>query len=213
MKHKIVLVCGRENLSDDVQLHCQLVDFLESLEIQVIKEPFNGRHHIQAALTEKIRKYLRFFNLIRLILDPLLSLHHRFKSQLLVQWRIRKLKPLLQLLDWENTELYLIGRSAGAIVASKLAMTYPIKAIIALGYPFVHPNYGMQKYRVKHLSQMNKPMFIFQGNRDNYGNLEQICEISMSSCVQLIPLNTDHAFVLDEISWEAFTSQLAQIIS
>jgi hypothetical protein len=56
-------------------------------------------------------------------------------------------------------------------------------------------------------------MYIFQGIRDGYGNPGKIASISMSRNVQILPLDTDHAFVLDADSWDQFTSQLSTILA
>jgi predicted alpha/beta-hydrolase family hydrolase len=131
----------------------------------------------------------------------------------LINKRIFEIRKLISQLNLDEIDLYFIGRSAGAIVASKLSFEYPIKALIALGYPFFHPTNGRQSYRIKHLKRINCPMFIFQGVNDIYGKPEQIGLIPLSPNVQIIPIETDHDFNLDEATWRLFCLQLTSIIN
>lgn len=160
----------------------------------------------------KFFKRLRILSLLKSIIDIFRSLFNPYLNRISCELRIKHLRLTLQSLDWENLDIYIIGRSAGAIVASRLALEFPVKAIIALGYPFIHPKYGMQAYRVKHLVSMDKPLHILQGVQDEYGNQERVTNIPMSACVQIIQINTDHGFDLDDATWEVFTSQFASII-
>jgi hypothetical protein len=161
----------------------------------------------------RIQKYLGILSSFRQVPNRFRTLFKCNQSQANIEYHMGRLRQSFQQFDWEAMDVYMVGRSAGAIVASRIAMEFPVKAVIALGYPFVHPDYGKQSYRVKHLAQMNRTMYIFQGIRDGYGNPEKIASISMSRNVQIMPLDTDHAFVLDGDSWEQFTSQLSTILA
>jgi hypothetical protein len=213
MRKKVIYICGRENLSDDAIFHAKLVAYLQSLGFCILEESGAKMLKDRIPIAVMLLKHLGIFYLLRLIFHSSRTLLNRYQSKANVEKRISRLRLYLQLLDWENIELYVLGRSAGAIVASRLAMEFPVKAVIALGYPFIHPEYGMQSYRVEHLAHVKQEMYIFQGIRDEYGNPEMITSIAMSSFVQIIPLVTDHAFVLEDDKWEQFTSHLSSIIS
>jgi hypothetical protein len=211
-KRKIVLICGREHLSEDKMFNDRLVAYLYSLDVEIMHETAFYFEQTNRSATLRLLKRLYIYYLLRAFLHGFRALFDRFYSRASVKIRIQHVKKSLSKIDWKSVDLFIVGRYAGAIVASELALEFPIKAVIALGYPFVHPEYGMQKYRVKHLAQVNKPLYIFQGFRDEYGNPAKVANIPMSGCVQLIPLDTDHAFVLTGKSWEEFTAHLATII-
>jgi hypothetical protein len=211
-KRKIVLICGREHLSEDKMFNDRLVAYLYSLDVEIIHETAFYFEQSNKSAIVLLLKRLYVYDFLRAILHGFRTQFDRYYSKAFVIMRVQHLKESLSKIDWKSVYLFIVGRSAGAIVASELALEFPIKAVIALGYPFVHPEYGMQKYRVKHLAHVNKPLYIFQGFRDEYGNTAKVANIPMSGCVQLIPLDTDHAFVLTGKSWEEFTAHLATII-
>lgn len=213
MKRKVLLICGRENRSADALFHAQLMAYVKSFHLSVIENSSEMPVEARSPKLVRFLKYFGIFNLLRTTLYLFRAPFERYLGKLKVERRIWQLRPTLQQLDWDQVDVYILGRSAGALVASRLAMEFPVKAVIALGYPFIHPAFGMQKYRVRQLVKVNKPLYIFQGTRDEYGNPGEVAHIPMSDYVQVIPLDTDHAFVLTGKSWEDFTSQLAVILS
>jgi hypothetical protein len=221
MSRKIIFICGRENLSEDGIFQAKLVSYLQSLPLTILDEaemPALEEDDVtpikdQALFSKILNKYLGILSSFWQVPNRFRTLFKCNQSQANIEYRMGRLRQSFQHFDWENLDVYLVGRSAGAIVASRIAMEFPVKAVIALGYPFVHPDYGKQSYRVKHLAQMNRSMYIFQGIRDGYGNPKKIASISMSRNVQIMPLDTDHAFVLEGDSWEQFTSQLSTILA
>lgn len=213
MKRKVLLICGRENQSADALFHTQLMTFVNSFHLSVIENSSEMPIESRSPKLVRFLKYFGIFNLLRTTLYLFRAPFERYLGKLKVERRIWQLRPTLQQLDWDQADVYILGRSAGALVASRLAMEFPVKAVIALGYPFIHPAFGMQSYRVEHLPRMRQVMYVFQGIHDDYGAPEKISSIPMSSCVHIIPLNTEHSFVLDDASWEELTSQLAVILS
>jgi hypothetical protein len=212
-KRKMVLICGREHLSEDKMFNARLVAYLYSLDVEIVHETAVHFEQSNKSAIVLLLKRLYVYGILRAILHGFRTQFDRYYSKASVIMRVQHLKESLSKIDWKSVDLFIVSRSAGAIVASELALEFPIKAVIALGYPFIHPEYGMQKYRVRHLANVNRPLYIFQGTRDEYGTPAEVAHIPMSEYIQLIPLATDHAFVLDEACWEEFTSQLAQIIS
>jgi hypothetical protein len=210
MKRKIVLICGRENLSEDLDFHTRIYEYLETLDLEILYESTDLEFFKTKTLLSSVLKYVRSF--MRSHLNLFLRFDNRIQTRLQTERRVMALKILLKTFDWNQIDLVIIGRSAGAIVASNLALEFPIKAVIALGYPFIHPDYGMQSYRVKHLVHVQIPMFVFQGINDGYGNAEQVASIPFSATTHIIPLETDHAFILDKPTWLEFTNKLAEIL-
>lgn len=92
-------------------------------------------------------------------------------------------------------EVYLFGRSAGAILATQLADSFQIKKVICLGYPFKHPEKAEESYRTEHLAKLKTQTIIFQGKQDPYGNLELGKQFCISEKIKIIEVATDHEFV------------------
>jgi predicted alpha/beta-hydrolase family hydrolase len=97
-----------------------------------------------------------------------------------------------------NTKITLIGRSAGAILATKVSLEFPIQQIICLGYPFKHPEKAEETYRFEHLAHVNTPTLIIQGERDAYGGREILEKYPMNTSIQIIFEDLDHDFTLTE---------------
>lgn len=95
-------------------------------------------------------------------------------------------------------EVTIIGRSAGAILATQLADQFAIKKVICLGYPFKHPDKEEESYRTEHLQHIIATTLIFQGENDVYGNVEQAKKYKLSSAIQLFSFETDHEYQCTE---------------
>ncbi len=213
MKKKVVIICGRENLSADLDFKDRITHLLHAMQFQIIHEPSSGKVCIQKGFIFTAFKIIVFGFILKYLIRPRLLIFNRYVSQLSVAWRTEQLRILLSSMDLDQMELYLIGRSAGALVATQLALEFPVKAVIALGYPFVHPTYGSQKHRIDHLLTYPKPLIIMQGAQDEYGNSFQISQIPMSSFVQVNYLDTNHDFILDDREWGRFVSLIQRYLS
>jgi hypothetical protein len=213
MKKKIVIICGREQLSMDVDFQARLSDLLEYRQFEVIHEPSSQQTLPQQSLLFSLFKKVVFGLGINYLFRWGMSIFNSYQSHASVTWRIKHLRVFLNSMDFENANVYLIGRSAGALVASKLAMEFPIKAVIALGYPFVHPTHGAQPHRIQHLPHVHTPLYILQGVHDEYGSFRQIAKIPMSAFVQVCYLDTDHGFTLDPSEWRRFELLILQYLS
>ncbi len=96
-----------------------------------------------------------------------------------------------------------MGRSSGAIVAALMAAEAPVNlaGILALGYPFRHPDRADEPARYRHLAGLGVPMLLIQGRRDVYGLAGQIPALKLSPSVQYHEIDADHGFVLDDARW------------
>ncbi|EAT13705.1 alpha/beta hydrolase [Bermanella marisrubri] len=77
-----------------------------------------------------------------------------------------------ELVDSQQGDVYLMGKSMGGRMASILAAEHselPIQQVFALGYPF-HPLNKPEKLRVDHFPNMSCAMTIYQGQRDKLGD-------------------------------------------
>lgn len=123
----------------------------------MILEPQAERVELRASYTMNFLRFLGLFNLLWLFKQHLRNLFDSYQTSIKVELCIRRIRKFVQKLDLANVYFYLI-RSAGAILASRLALKFPVKAIFILAYPFIHPNYGMLTYRLKYLVILDKPM-------------------------------------------------------
>lgn len=104
--------------------------------------------------------------------------------------------------DYKDGErLYIGGKSMGGRMATVLA-TDPnysavnnlISGVVALGYPF-HPPGKPDKLRIEHLHDTAVPMLIVQGERDTFGNVSRVNELSLSPSITVEWLTDgDHSF-------------------
>ncbi|MEK9662310.1 MAG: alpha/beta family hydrolase [Alphaproteobacteria bacterium] len=72
--------------------------------------------------------------------------------------------------------LIVAGKSMGGRYASLYAAApehMPVAGIVALGYPF-HPPGKPDRLRTDHLSSLAAPMLIVQGERDSFGNRDEV---------------------------------------
>ncbi len=208
MKQKVFLICGRENLSADVDFLLNFISFLNEKGFQVIHEiEFNGlgdqSQHIPKSILGKILN-AGIYHSKRI----LITRFQRYITPFTIYVRAKRIIQRLHKMNPENHELYIVGRSAGAIVATYVAQKIPIKAIFAIGYPFIHPIYGEQRFRFRHLAHFQTPMYIFQGVSDEYGSGPQIMQIPMSEKIHVDYFETNHDFKLSTSDWLVFTSRI-----
>lgn len=88
-----------------------------------------------------------------------------------------------------KTPFYIGGKSMGGRVATMIADElkqegYPIKGVIAFGYPF-HPPAKPEKLRTEHLKSIQTPTLIIQGTRDNFGKPEEVSSYSLSQHIKI----------------------------
>ncbi len=94
--------------------------------------------------------------------------------------------------------LFIGGKSMGGRVASLLAaeedLNDEIKGVICLGFPF-HPPKKEDKFRGEHLASISVPTLIVQGDRDTFGNQNEVDTYQFSKKVNVKFLTDgDHSF-------------------
>jgi uncharacterized protein len=86
------------------------------------------------------------------------------------------------------------GKSMGGRIASMVADEAGIKGLVCLGYPF-HPHGRPDKLRIDHLQKLKTPSLFLQGDRDNFGNKDEIGGYIVSHNISLHWLEDgDHSF-------------------
>ena len=81
-------------------------------------------------------------------------------------------------------QLFFGGRSMGGRVASYIADSVEPAGLICISYPFHAPRDPSRAMTV-HLQLLNTPTLIVQGERDEYGNREEVEAYDLSPTIQL----------------------------
>ena len=126
----------------------------------------------------------------------LFNLIHPFdqsRIRLSANLRAIKLKKIEAALP--NHELIVLSASSGCRASALPCHLHNIKAMICFGYPFKNTSIQHdQAWRTKPLVTVNKPFFIFQGDRDEYLNTEQAAGIPKSNHVALRSVQGTHDY-------------------
>jgi predicted alpha/beta-hydrolase family hydrolase len=86
------------------------------------------------------------------------------------------------------------GKSMGGRIASLIADEAEVAGLVCLGYPF-HPTGKPEKLRVEHLRKIKTPTLIVQGDRDAFGNREEVARYELSPNVRVVWVGDgDHSF-------------------
>jgi predicted alpha/beta-hydrolase family hydrolase len=105
----------------------------------------------------------------------------------------------------ETGKLVIGGKSMGGRIASLVAaeannkaagerMERNIDGLVCLGYPF-HPTGKPEQLRVAHLRELKTPTLILQGDRDPFGNQEEVAGYALSPRITVHWLTDgDHSF-------------------
>ena len=110
---------------------------------------------------------------------------------------IKEFEKILDIVDSKG--LINGGKSMGGRIASMLAAnreTYgnPVSGVVCLGYPF-HPPGRKDKPRITHLTSLETPMLICQGERDVFGGRDFVRRLDLPKSILLQWLRDgDHSF-------------------
>ncbi len=209
---KITLLIGREHLEKDSYLYTNILSEIKGIQFDVFDDSYSYyRRRIYPYFAKVIPRFIRKNHKVRSLYlqieEQLYSIilnsndykmHDAFQINTNdISLRVEKLAKRLKKIPI-NTEITLIGRSAGAIVATMVSMQHPIHKIVALGYPFKHPDNEEEAYRHEHLKNVKTPMLIIQGLRDIYGGKEIEKKYHFNSNTTIVFEDIDHDFELTE---------------
>lgn len=93
-----------------------------------------------------------------------------------------------------SQKIYLLSHSAGGISSSLIEDERSVNKLICFGYPFQHPDRNEEPYRTAHLSSIQKPFLIIQGNNDEYGNTSSTIRYQLSPSIQIAPIESNHDY-------------------
>ena len=224
---KIILLIGREHLEKDSYLYTDILSEIKGIKFDVFNESYS---YFRKRVYPYIAKVIpRFIRKQPIIISLYLQIEEQFYSIILnpndyqihiafqknpndISLRIEKLARRLNNIP-RDTEITLIGRSAGAIVATMVSLQHPIHKIISLGYPFKHPDFEEEAYRHEHLKKVNTPMLIIQGLQDIYGGKEIEKKYHFNSNTTIVFEDINHDFELTEENRIRIFKNIEQFIS
>jgi len=224
---KITLLIGREHLEKDSYLYTNILSEIKGIQFDVFNDSYSYfRRRIYPLIAKVIPRFIRKNPIVRsfyfqleeqfysIILNPNdYQMHVAFqKNPNDISLRVEKLAKRLNKIP-KNTEITLIGRSAGAIVATIVSLQHPIFKIISLGYPFKHPDFEEEAYRYEHLKNVNTPMLIIQGNQDVYGGKEIGKKYKFNANTTIVFEDINHDFELTEENRIRILRNIEQFIS
>jgi predicted alpha/beta-hydrolase family hydrolase len=86
------------------------------------------------------------------------------------------------------------GKSMGGRIASTVADEAGVAGLVCLGYPF-HPVGKREQTRTGHLRTLKAPTLILQGERDPFGNRDDVAGYDLSQAIRIAWLpDGDHSF-------------------
>jgi pimeloyl-ACP methyl ester carboxylesterase len=89
-------------------------------------------------------------------------------------------------------DIFLLGRSSGARVATLVANRCKVTAVACLFYPFRALKRQLEPVRFTHLRTLARPTLIVQGTTDEYGGLEITENYQLSEAIRLHFVPGDH---------------------
>ena len=83
-----------------------------------------------------------------------------------------------------NLPLFIGGKSMGGRIATLILTQSTALGAMCFGYPF-HPPGKPEKLRTEHLMDINKPVLVLQGQRDTFGNQQEVTQYPLSTSVDV----------------------------
>ena len=104
-------------------------------------------------------------------------------------------ETLLRVIEMVGSKALVIGgKSMGGRIASLVADEAGVDGLICLGYPF-HPVSKPEQLRVEHLRSIKTPTLILQGERDPFGDRDEVGGYKLSRNIRIRWLTDgDHGF-------------------
>ncbi len=91
--------------------------------------------------------------------------------------------------------LAIAGRSMGGRIASMVADECGVRALVCFAYPF-HPPGKPEKMRTEHLGHLRTPTLIVQGERDPFGNREEVPGFGLPERIRIAWITDgDHGYM------------------
>ena len=219
MKKVIYYVC-RDHYEKDNEFNFKMVEHIKRMNIHIEWEDKTIEFEYKKDKLHKIfyhfPKALR--NLIRSLFKKYYKVKHfkllsalKSDKKMEISQRIECMRRDIERLSCEY-RVYVMARSAGARWISSIADTLKIEHIIAIGYPFKHPDEEEEVGRYSHLKGLETPMTIIQGASDEYGGKESVDKYPLSERVSLKFVQGKHDFKLEECEWKRVFNMIEGIV-
>jgi predicted alpha/beta-hydrolase family hydrolase len=112
-----------------------------------------------------------------------------------------------------GTGLVVGGKSMGGRIASMIADEAGVRGLVCLGYPF-HPLGKPSQHRTRHLKSLKTPALIVQGERDRFGNSQEVPDYELSKNIRIVWIaDGDHSFKPSKRSGRTERQNLEQVVS
>lgn len=220
-RQKIIYLIERDNWQKDDNLNKILINYLKNTPHKIMWEDPAGDmiyrlRNIESRwdnLPNLIKKVnLRIAQIIYGLFHWSYIVYLSDRRMNDIQVRSKRLKKNLLKLE-QGREIVILSRSAGGRYSSLIADNSNIKHIICLGYPFRHPDKEDEPERYLHLQNLQTPMLIIQGDKDEYGGLDLVDKYRLSSCIELVFVKATHDFNLDKQDWEKVLTKIGEVIN
>jgi len=107
--------------------------------------------------------------------------------------------------------VFIGGKSMGGRIATMIADRNSVDGVVALGYPF-HPPGKPEKLRTAHLETIDTPVLVCQGQRDPFGNQDEVPGYDLASRVEVEWINDgEHSFKPRKSSGATLESNLDHV--
>jgi predicted alpha/beta-hydrolase family hydrolase len=80
--------------------------------------------------------------------------------------------------------VFIGGKSMGGRIATMVAGELSVPGVVCFGYPF-HPPGQAAKVRTSHLETLATPLLILQGERDPFGNRDDVATYTLSPSIRV----------------------------
>lgn len=115
--------------------------------------------------------------------------------------------------EFAHPRLFLAGKSMGGRMASLVADELAPTGLILLGFPF-HPPGKPERFRGQHLATIATPTLLLQGERDTFGNQQELADVDLAETVQLSWVaDGDHSFTPRKSSGFTLEQNLATVVT
>jgi predicted alpha/beta-hydrolase family hydrolase len=217
---KVLIVIGRETLHKDSILYQQLFSSFDMLI-----DPSDELTTIQAKVFDFRAKIPFAKNYFASLYSKWLKLHFIFRYRDFSGTYLKLYKPHFRDFEYRKVisshfikqlqgkcQLIIVGRSAGALIATQIADSFNVKHVICIGYPFKHPNMEEEPHRTQHLSSLKTPTTIYQGTLDEYGKPEDLQKYSLSNSIKVVPLETTHDYLCSVGETQLIINQIKELL-
>ena len=223
---KILIISGRDNLGKDDEFNKKLLAEFNADNYDIVFDP---RFRIIAQVNLFRNKYKRLPSIVyktfRLLLDSkyyckcfgdvLFYAGQYIKKRNYFEFRymIKCITLIYILKKNRKNEVAVLSRSAGGVIATKIASKFDVKLIICVGYPFKHPDKDDEPFRYVHLKSISTPVLIIQGENDEYGGADIRTKYELSEDVELFFVDATHNFRIGHQQWEKFIIKTKQALA